>query len=227
MNNAMMSYKQAQINTIGRAEIVLAMYDGAIKFLEQAEIKIKENDMVAKGNLISRVIDILNELDSSLNLEVGGEVGQSLHGFYGLCNRNLLFANLRLDLELLRNTKENIKSVRNAFAEAMQTSEAKETLQRMGPLPQVSSSNITNNNLGSDISNRSDILKQMEQKAKALELAKQNIQNAGSEEEKLQAEQALKNTLLHHKNQENPMYNPNNQGLVNRKMALYKNMQNA
>ncbi len=228
-----MSYKSAQFNTINRAEITIALFDGAIRFLEQAEVKIKEKDMVAKGNLISKALDILGELDASLNMEIGGPLGKGLHDFYSLCNSHLLMANLKLDLELLNSTKENIKSVRNAFAEAMQTAEAKEALSKMGPLPQTASGNISNIKHGGIISAKSEHIKQLEEKAKALELAKQKINNASSDVEKLEAQKSLENTLQTHKIQtpnpqapSNPMYNPN-QGLMNRKMALYKNMQGA
>ncbi len=231
MNNAMNSYKQTQFNTIGRAEIILALYDGAIRFLDQAEDKIKEKDMVGKGNLISKVIDIVGELDASLNMEVGGEVARSLHNFYGVCNRNLLMANLKLDLELLRNTKQNIQSIRSAFFEASQTPEAKETLKQMGPLPQAVTGSISNLTKTSAIAMKSEKIKQMEEKAKQLELVKQKMANAKTGDETMQVQMQFSN-IVNTSNaspisQMVPPVPTKQPSLMNKKMALYKNLQNA
>ena len=76
MQNAAHAYLQTQVGTTGRGEIIVMLYDGALRFLAQAREKMEARDMAGKGMLISRALDIINELDSSLNMEAGGELAR-------------------------------------------------------------------------------------------------------------------------------------------------------
>ena len=191
MNNVMHSYKQAQVNTIGRADLTVMLYDGAIRFLEQAQEKMLAKDMQAKGNLISRAIDIINELDASLNLEKGGEIAKNLHQLYFLSMKNLLMANIKLDMSILKSVQKNLTSLRDAFAEAMQTPEAKRALAQMGPLPQMAAGNTAKLQTGGSINARAEQVKQVETRVKALEAAKAKVSNAKTPEEALQAKEEM------------------------------------
>ena len=82
--------------------------------------------------LISRALDIINELDSSLNMEAGGELAQNLHNLYFLCNTRLLQANLKLDTARLDSVVEILTGLRSAFAEILHTPEAQAACARMG-----------------------------------------------------------------------------------------------
>ncbi len=193
MNNAMNSYKQTQFSTIGRGDLVIALFDGAIRFLDQAKVKIMEKDVIAKGNLISKAIDILSELDATLNMQQGGEVAKGLHQLYNLCIKNLFMANLKLDISIIESTQENIKSLRSAFSEAMQTHEAKAALKSMGSLPPIPA-NAMQIIHGGSINAHAEELKQNKAKAsaaEALELAKQKMMSATNEQDKQNAQQEM------------------------------------
>lgn len=125
MLNVAQAYKQTQADTIGQGELVVMLFDGALRFLGQAREKMQQKDMAAKGTLISKALDIINELDGSLNMELGGEVAKNLHQLYFICNTRLLQANLRLDLGQLDSVTGILQGLRNAFAEAIQRPEAK------------------------------------------------------------------------------------------------------
>lgn len=124
MQNAANVYFQTQIGTTGQGEIVVMLFDGALRYLAQARGKMLDRDYAAKGILISRALDIVNELDSSLNLELGGDLAQNLHQLYFLCTTRLLQANLKLDMEKLDSVVDILTSLRGAFAEVLTTSEA-------------------------------------------------------------------------------------------------------
>jgi len=78
------------------------LYEGAIKFLRQAIEQIEAGDAEEKGNLIRRAVDIINELDATLNMEAGGEIAQSLRRLYDFMRRHLFQANSRQDPEMIR-----------------------------------------------------------------------------------------------------------------------------
>ncbi|OMQ05950.1 flagellar export chaperone FliS [Lawsonia intracellularis] len=119
------AYVEAQFNTTGQGEVLLLLYDGAIKFLNQAKEKILEKDFGAKGILISKALDVISELESSLNMNLGGEIAENLHNLYVLCTTRLLQANLKLDIKLIDSVIDVLAGLRSAYAEILNTPEAK------------------------------------------------------------------------------------------------------
>lgn len=194
MINATQSYRQAQVNTVGRADITLMLYDGLLRFLDLAAEKMEQKQIQEKGNYISRALDIINELDSTLNMEKGGEVSKGLHQLYLITNKNLLMANLKNDLAILKSARNNMQVVRDAFFQAMQTEEAKAMLLKMGPVPMATNGNVQLN-LGGSIQERSKQIQEARQKVEAIKLAKERLENAKTEEEKLLAAKELEELL--------------------------------
>jgi len=125
MQNVAQAYRQTQVGTTGQGEIVIMLYDGALRFLAQAREKMLAKDYAGKGNCISRALDVINELDSSLNVEAGGELAKNLHQLYFLCTTRLLHANLKMDLEKLKSVEDILSGLRDAFAQIVNTPEAK------------------------------------------------------------------------------------------------------
>ena len=135
MQRATQAYMQTRITTTDQGQVVVMLYDGAIKFLTQAKTKITEKDYANKGILISRAMDIINELDSSLNMEKGGDLSQNLHNLYFFCNAKLLQANLKMDLGLIDHVINILTGLRNAFAEISTKPEAQAAVQEASKAP--------------------------------------------------------------------------------------------
>lgn len=143
MQNVAQAYKQTQVGTVGQGEIVVMLYDGALRFLAQAREKIVAKDFAVKGVLISRVLDIVNELDSSLNMEAGGELSQNLHNLYFLCTTRLLQANMKLDLAMLDSVVDILTGLRGAFAQILSTPEAQQVSAQLGSRQAAKNSHMT------------------------------------------------------------------------------------
>ncbi len=131
MHNAAKTYFQTQFSTMGQGELLLLLYDGALKFLNQAKEKIEQKDYGAKGIAISKALDIIAELDSTLNPEAGGELVENLHQLYFICSMRLLKANLKMDLELIDSVIAVLIGLRSAYAEIMHTPEAQAASQQI------------------------------------------------------------------------------------------------
>ncbi len=125
MNKAAQAYFQTKVNTTDQGQLLLLLYDGALKFLQQAREKMLVNDYAAKGILISKVIDIINELTNTLNLEKGGSLAENLNNLYFLCTTRLLQANLKMSVEQLDNVASILSGLRSAYAEIIETPEAR------------------------------------------------------------------------------------------------------
>lgn len=125
MNKAANAYFQTRVSTTDQGQLLIMLYDGALKYLAQARDKILAKDYAAKGVLISKVIDIINELSSSLNLEKGGSLATNLNNLYILCTARLLQANLKMNVESLDSVTQILSGLRSAYAQIVDTPEAK------------------------------------------------------------------------------------------------------
>ncbi len=124
MHKAAQAYFQTQVSTTSQGQLLIMLYDGAIKFLNQAKDKIDQRDYAAKGILISKALDVINELDGSLNPEQGPELAENLHKLYFYCSTRLLNANLKMDIALIDEVIRILGGLRSAYAQIMDTPEA-------------------------------------------------------------------------------------------------------
>ena len=138
MNKAAQAYFQTNVSTADQGRLLIMLYDGALKFLQQAREKMLVKDYAAKGILISKVIDIINELAGSLNMEKGGSLATNLNNLYLLCSARLLQANLKLDVKALDSVVKILEGLRSAYAEILNKPEVKKAVaqiqSRMQPL---------------------------------------------------------------------------------------------
>ena len=119
MQSAARAYMKTQVNTTSQESLILMLYDGAVKFLKRARERMLAKDYAEKGILISKALDIISELDSSLNQEKGGEVSENLHKLYILCRTRLLKANMNMDVEQLDEVITMLSDIRSAFAQIL------------------------------------------------------------------------------------------------------------
>jgi flagellar protein FliS len=124
MQRAAQVYLETQVTTTSQGQILVMLYEGAIKFLVQARERMAARDYAAKGILISKALDVINELDASLNVDKGGDLAVNLHQLYFYCTRRLFVANSKMDPEPLGEVIKILGGLRGAYAEIMDTPEA-------------------------------------------------------------------------------------------------------
>lgn len=129
MQKAAQAYLQTQVTTTSQGDLLLMLYDGAIKFLKQAKVKMQEQDYAQKGILISRAMDVIAELASSLNAQKGGDLADNLNKLYFYCNTKLLQANLKMDTGLIDVVIKILSGLRDAFAQISDTVPTAEDIQ--------------------------------------------------------------------------------------------------
>ncbi len=124
MQRASVAYMQTQITTTNQGELLLMLYAGAIKFLAQAKEEIEKKNYAEKGMLISKAMDIIAELDGSLNMEKGGELSKNLHQLYMFCNSHLLKASIKMNAKFVDDVINILEGLRSAYAQVINTPEA-------------------------------------------------------------------------------------------------------
>ncbi len=125
MNNAYnqaknAAYKKTQVETASPEALILMLYDGSIKFINQAEIAFEDKNIEQISNLLLRIQAIFAELMSALDKEKGGEIAENLERLYVFFLEKLGDANVRKDLAPLLEIKPLIQNLRNTWELAMQ-----------------------------------------------------------------------------------------------------------
>jgi flagellar protein FliS len=92
------AYQENAVTTQSKGRLIVMLYDGAIKFLKLAIKEIQAKDPEAKGEYISKAIDIIFELNTVLDTEAGGEIAMNLRKLYLFMGRHLTEANAKQDI---------------------------------------------------------------------------------------------------------------------------------
>jgi len=119
---AQQQYVTTQVGTADRLQLVIMLYDGAISFLGQAKEKMAARDAAGKGLLIGRALDIIAELNASLNFQAGQELAANLFHLYNFMTGHLTEANLNWDSAALDEVLGMLLQLREAWVEVAQRS---------------------------------------------------------------------------------------------------------
>ena len=112
------AYRESSVLTASPGQLVVMLYDGAARFLRQAEIATEEGAWSHAGDRISRAEAIVDELLLTLDVERGGEIARNLQGIYVFCKKLLIEARIQRTTEPLRQTAKLLAELRDGFAQA-------------------------------------------------------------------------------------------------------------
>src|SRR5438067_11581620 len=93
-NQAATNYLRAKVLTATPEQLQLMLYDGAIRFTEQAKVALLKKDYEASYNGISRAQKIIAELSGSLKHDKAPELCGKLSSLYNFVYRKLIDANM-------------------------------------------------------------------------------------------------------------------------------------
>ncbi|WER49349.1 flagellar export chaperone FliS [Cupriavidus sp. WKF15] len=99
-------------------KLITMLYDGARAAIARAKFHMEAGEIVAKGNAISKAIEIIdNGLRAVLDHEAGGEISANLESLYEYMVRRLMLANLRSDVALLNEVDALLENLASAWAQ--------------------------------------------------------------------------------------------------------------
>jgi flagellar secretion chaperone FliS len=90
-------YQQTAVQCGTPLELVVKLYDAAIKNVVKARDGLRAGDLVAKKDGVSRAMAIVAELRSSLDMAKGGDIAVSLDRLYAYLTDRLIDANIKKD----------------------------------------------------------------------------------------------------------------------------------
>jgi flagellar secretion chaperone FliS len=118
------SYRQVATQTATPGQLVLMLYEGAMRFLEQARKGFEHDDPLefnrTINNNIQRAQAIIQELNDTLNLQAGGQVAATLRSLYEYMNRRLHQSNQTKSMEGIMDVLKRLEVLRDAWAQMLQ-----------------------------------------------------------------------------------------------------------
>jgi flagellar protein FliS len=121
-------YRQTQVTTVDKGRLIVLLYDGAIKFLNQAKECVVEGDIAGKSNNINRALDIIAELNQSLNMTEGGEISKNLRQLYLFWSEHLIQAKIKKDAKNVDDVIKMLTSLNEAWNHVVGQPEAQEVI---------------------------------------------------------------------------------------------------
>lgn len=116
--NVVNSYQQTQFFTTNPSKLVLMCYKGAISSLKLARDSYLAGRFEAKAKALQKCIDIIYELNASLDLEKGGEFAANLRSLYFYMARALAEADLKRDIEKINRVITMLEELESAWTVA-------------------------------------------------------------------------------------------------------------
>jgi flagellar protein FliS len=128
-----MAYKTYQEQALTGAtgvELVVALYDGALRFLYRAMQAVEEDDTYSRRIAVKKVVDILMYLQARLRPDVGGSAATALSDFYAAMFTMTLEASHYASKEQFVEVIACVRNVRDAWVVAAKDPEAGRVLPR-------------------------------------------------------------------------------------------------
>jgi len=121
--NPWQSYRQVATKTATPGQLVLMLFDGALRFLDKAlagfELDDPLDSNLAINNNILKAQEIIRELNASLNLEQGGEFAVTMRRLYNFYDLQLSQSNLKKDPAGVELVIRLLSVIRGAWAEML------------------------------------------------------------------------------------------------------------
>ena len=122
-------YKKTSVETASKEQILLMLYQAAIKHCKKSIESIEKNNLAKKGEHIGKLQDIIMELANSLDFEVGGEIARELSSLYDYIIQASTQANMNIDHAPLVDCLNILNTLYDGWTKAIKSlkKEAKKT----------------------------------------------------------------------------------------------------
>jgi len=120
------SYKSVAVTTATPGQLVLMLFDGAIRFLATAAHGFQLENIATRNeqihNNLIKAQKVLRELQCSLDLKAGGEFAKTMFALYDFMLEQLQTANLAKDAAPIGTVERLLGEIRDAWAKMLQQS---------------------------------------------------------------------------------------------------------
>lgn len=124
MSYGLGAYKKTSVQTASKEQILLMLYQAAIRNCKKAMEAIDQKNVAKKGEFIGKLQDIVIELNNSLDFEVGGDVAKELASLYDYILYSSTQANIKIEKEPLEGCLNVLTTLYDGWTDAIKTLKA-------------------------------------------------------------------------------------------------------
>lgn len=124
MSYGLGAYKKTSVQTASKEQILLMLYQAAIRNCKKAIEAIDNKNVAKKGEFIGKLQDIIIELNNSLDFEVGGDVAKELSSLYDYILYSSTQANIKIEKEPLIGCLNVLNTLYDGWSEAIKSLKA-------------------------------------------------------------------------------------------------------
>ena len=117
MSFAIERYQTTKVTTGSPIQLVVQLYDGAIRFLRRAVLLMNSRDYAGKGTYLNKAHAIVSELRVTLDHDQAPEISAELDRLYLFVMTKITEANLKCDPEIVKPAISILETLRSAWAE--------------------------------------------------------------------------------------------------------------
>jgi flagellar protein FliS len=111
------SYQDHALESASAVELVVALYDGILRFLHAASAAVERGDEAGRRMAAKRALDIIIHLQARLRMDVGGRPAQALSEFYATVFAQILQASQSASRQKFEHAIACVRNVRDAWRE--------------------------------------------------------------------------------------------------------------
>jgi len=116
-------YERTSVESATKEELVVLCYEKTIQFLGQAQRYYADREYAKKGLALQKALNIINELQSSLDFENGGQIARNLDRIYAYVTQRLLLADFNMDLPVFDEAIRMLDELKQAWQHAASINE--------------------------------------------------------------------------------------------------------
>jgi flagellar protein FliS len=124
------AYQQQALLSANGIELIIALYDGAIRFLYRAIQAVDERDELGRRVAVNRTIEIIMYLQARLRTDIGGRPAASLADFYAAMFTMTLEASSIASKDQFAEVIACLRNVREAWLVVARDPDAQKMLPR-------------------------------------------------------------------------------------------------
>ncbi|AFL87632.1 flagellin-specific chaperone FliS [Terriglobus roseus DSM 18391] len=125
-----MNYQEHALAGATGVDLIVALYDGWIRFLHRAADAADDDDVIERRFAVKRSLDILMYLEARLRPDIGGEPARALSDFYAAMFTMTLEASSAGSAKELRKVVDCVRNVKEAWVIVARDPEANRVLPR-------------------------------------------------------------------------------------------------
>ena len=102
-------------HTVPKTKQIVILYDGVVRFMQQAHEAIQENRIEDRFNLLVKASEIIVSLQACLDHENGGEIARILHDYYSSIDMRILSVHHSGSPEMCERIIKELRDMRSAW----------------------------------------------------------------------------------------------------------------